>query len=100
MGLATAGFLVPFLFVYGPALLLEGSPAEVTLAAITALAGVTALAAAVVGWLRGPLGPLGRLALLAAALTLIAPGILTDTLGVLVLGAMLGLGRRGPVAGT
>jgi TRAP transporter 4TM/12TM fusion protein len=100
MGLATAGFLVPFLFVYGPALLLEGSPAEVALAAITALAGVTALAAAVVGWLRGPLGPLGRLALLAAALTLIAPGILTDALGVLVLGAMLGLGRRGPVAGT
>jgi TRAP transporter 4TM/12TM fusion protein len=95
MALAGAGFLVPFLFVYGPPLLLDGTVWQIALAVVTALAGVTALAAAAVGWLRGPLPLPVRLALAAAAVTLIRPGILTDGIGFLVLGAVF-VWRRHP----
>ena len=55
MVLAFAGFLVPFMFVYGPPLLLMGSPGEIVLVVGTGVAGVTALAASTMGYLRGDL---------------------------------------------
>ena len=84
MGLASAGFLVPFMFVYAPALILVGSPAEIASTALTALIGVVALAGAVIGYFRGPAGPWRRLVLLAAALALIAPSLLWDGVGVVL----------------
>ena len=49
--LAIAGFLVPFAFVYNPALLLNAPPLEVGWAFVTACVGVFMLAAATEGWL-------------------------------------------------
>ena len=95
MGLAAAGFLVPFAFVYGPGLLLIGSPGTIAVAILTGVAGVIALAAAVVGWLRGPLGPLDRALLGAAAVALVFPGLWTGGLG---LAALLWAARRGDPA--
>ncbi len=92
MGLAAAGFLVPFAFVYGPGLLLIGSAATIAVAILTGLAGVVALAAAVVGWLRGPLGPVDRALLAAAAVALVFPGIWTGGAGLV---ALLWAARRG-----
>ena len=83
--LAGAGFLVPFMFVYGPPLLLQGSVPEVALAVVTALAGVTALAASMVGFLRRPLAVWERTLLGGAALGLIFPGLATDLIGVAAL---------------
>jgi TRAP transporter 4TM/12TM fusion protein len=85
MGLASAGFLVPFAFVYGPGLLLIGSPGTIAVAIVTGFAGVVALAAAVVGWLRGPLGPVDRALLAAASVALVFPGIWTGGAGLLAL---------------
>jgi len=98
MGLAAAGFLVPFAFVYGPGLLLVGSVGAIALAVVTGLAGVVALAAAVVGWLRGPLGWIDRAVLAAAAVALVFPGVWTGGAGLL---ALLWAGRRraSPVPG-
>ena len=84
-GLASAGFLVPFGFIYAPALLLEGSPGEIALAVGSALIGVTCLAAAVTGYIRRPLHTLERLLLLAAAVALVSPGLLSDGLGIAAL---------------
>lgn len=81
MLLAAAGFVVPFMFVYGPPLLLEGSPLEITVAFATATAGVTALAAAAIGHARRPLAAWERALLTAAAVALIDPGLATDTFG-------------------
>ena len=92
MGLASAGFLVPFAFVYGPGLLLVGSPAAIAIAIATGLAGVVALAGAVVGWFRRPLGWLDRAVLAAAAVALVFPGLGTGGAGLLALGWA---GRRG-----
>ena len=84
MGLASAGFLVPFMFVYAPALILDGTVTEIVSTALTALIGVVALAGAVIGYVRGPVGPLRRVVLLAAALALIAPSFLWDGIGLVL----------------
>jgi len=81
MGLASAGFLVPFMFIYAPALLLQGSPGEILVTMLTALVGVVALAGAVIGYLRGPAGLPRRLVLGGAALALIAPSLVWDAVG-------------------
>ncbi len=85
MLLASAGFLVPFMFVYGPPLLLDGSVAQIALAVGTGVAGVTALAAAAMGYARRPLGAFERLLLGAGAVALIFPGVYTDGFGFAVL---------------
>ncbi len=85
MVLAFAGFLVPFMFVYGPALLLDGSVAEIGLVVGTGVAGVTALAASTMGYLRGQLSPWERALLGISAIALIIPGLTSDGFGLLLL---------------
>ena len=63
-----AGFIVPFMFVYGPAPMFQGRWVEDTWVLLTGCLGVLALAAGMQGWLLRPLGPMARAALLAAAL--------------------------------
>lgn len=89
--LGSAAFLIPFMFVYGPALLLIGSPQSVILAVVTATIGVIALAGAAVGWIRGKASPLERVALAAAAITLIDPSVVTDVAGLALLVAAYGM---------
>ncbi len=83
--LAFAGFLVPFMFIYGPPLLLEGPVVEIAWVTVTATAGVTALAAAAMGFGRRNLVPWERLVLGAGALCLVFPGLATDGAGFLAL---------------
>jgi len=85
MLLASAGFLVPFMFVYAPPLLLQGSVMEIALVAGTGVAGVTALAAAAMGFLRRNLVVWERGLLLTAAFALIFPGLASDGYGLFVL---------------
>lgn len=74
-------YVVPFFFVYNPALILQGPWVEILLVVITALVGVGMIAAALQGYLlgvgplgRGPLGWLARLSLLVGGLVMAAPG--------------------------
>ena len=83
--LAGAGFLVPFMFVYGPELLLIGNPVEIMLAFVTGLLGVIALASAGMGYARRPLRVWERVIALGAALFLVYPGLPTDAFGLLLL---------------
>jgi TRAP transporter 4TM/12TM fusion protein len=85
MVLAFAGFLVPFMFVYGPPLLLVGSAGEIALVVGTGIAGVTALAASTMGYLRGELAVWERLLLGFGAVALIFPDLVTDGAGLLIL---------------
>jgi TRAP-type uncharacterized transport system fused permease subunit len=85
MVLASAGFLVPFMFVYGPALLLMGSVGEILLVVATGIGGVTALAASTMGYLRGELAVWERVLLGSGAVALIFPDLVTDAFGLLVL---------------
>jgi TRAP-type uncharacterized transport system fused permease subunit len=65
--LGIAGFLVPFAFVYQPALLLNGSLWQIAASVALTVFGVVCLSSGVIGHLFGPLKPMQRLTLIAAA---------------------------------
>jgi TRAP transporter 4TM/12TM fusion protein len=94
LSLAATGFIVPFMFVYGPALLLDGSVLSIIKSFATASLGVAALAGAVIGYVRAPLRYWERGLLAAAALCLISSDMKTDLAGIVVLGALLLVWRR------
>jgi TRAP transporter 4TM/12TM fusion protein len=90
--LALAGFIVPFLFVLDPAMLMINAGwVEILMITITATIGVINLGAALEGYLLAPLNIPLRLILLVAALALMKPGMLSDLFGLAVFGAILGL---------
>jgi len=83
---ALSGFIVPYCFIYGPPLLMQGSWPEIIQAFITASLGILSLSIAVEGWFLLPLKSwIERGALFAAALLLIDPGTLTDIIGLVIL---------------
>jgi TRAP transporter 4TM/12TM fusion protein len=87
-------FIIPFLFIRAPSLLLEGSFASVLTALVTALAGVWLICAAIAGYAMRPLATPMRFGFGIAGLLLFIPaetmryGQWTDIIG-LVLGGML-----------
>ena len=83
--LASAGFIVPFSFVYGPPLLLDGTILEIAVTFSTAVVGVTAFAAAAIGYAHRLLPVFQRVLLGAGALALVAPGLVSDGAGLLAL---------------
>ena len=92
--LASAGFIVPFMFVYGPPLLLDGTILEIAISFATAVAGVTAFAAAAIGYTTRTLPVWERVLLAAGALALVFPGLLSDGAGLLVLSVVFFRGSR------
>jgi len=94
MKLAAAGFIVPFMFIYSPALLLQGTDfITVVTAVFSALIGVVALGAAVEGWLFKEANLVQRVGLFASAILLIMPGGITDAIGI-ILFAVLGIWQK------
>jgi TRAP-type uncharacterized transport system fused permease subunit len=86
---AAAGFIVPFFFVFNPALLFSGTWDEILRAFVTGSIGVVALAASMEGFFLRSANWLERLLLFAAALLLIDPNVITDVIGLGILGAVL-----------
>lgn len=76
-----AGFLLPYMFVYNPSLLLMGAPLKVLLTAITSLIGMVCLSAGVVGFVRRPMLWIERIFSFIAAILLIKTGVYTDSFG-------------------
>ncbi len=97
MKFAIAGYIVPYMFIYGPAMVLKGTPVEIALVIVTGLLGTMSLAAAVQGWLLKRAHLIERLCLLIASLSLIKPGWTTDLIGfsLLAIVAVIQYLRRG-----
>jgi TRAP transporter 4TM/12TM fusion protein len=74
-------YIVPFMFIYEPALLLIGDWTTSLHAVASATVGVVLLAAGLFGYLLRPASPWQRALLIGAALLLIKPGWLTDLIG-------------------
>ncbi|MBU1712537.1 MAG: TRAP transporter permease [Proteobacteria bacterium] len=89
MRFAIAGFLIPYMFVFGPAMVLIGSPGEIALAVATGIIGCAALSGAVQGYFLWHATMVERGVLLIAALSLIKPGWITDLIGLGLLGIIL-----------
>ena len=90
--LALAGFIVPYMFVFNPQLLLE----NVTIASgiqvmVTACVGVLLIAAAVEGYLYGRMNVLTRIIAGVGAFLLIDSGLVTDIAGIVCLVLIIAL---------
>ncbi len=88
--LATAGFVVPYIFIFSPVLLLyDFTVPGLLLALATAIVGVISLAAGVEGYLFRSTGAVARGVLLAGALLLMFPGWPTDLAGVALVASVV-----------
>ena len=93
-----SAFVVPFLFVFSPSLLLQGDPLTLIQDISTAIAGVWLGSVGLIGYLYRPLSPANRVIAFFGGLALMIPagafsgGHLTDLAG-LALGALL-VGRE------
>ena len=80
--LALAGFIVPFFFIYAPAMLLQAeSTAVIAWSAVSGLMGTALLAVAVEGYLLLELPLVLRALFFVSAISLIMPGLATDLAG-------------------
>ncbi|MEP0510151.1 MAG: TRAP transporter large permease subunit, partial [Aurantimonas coralicida] len=91
MGLAK--IVVPFVFVYGPEILLIGTTGDIVVAITSAFVGVYALSIATTGWWGGPLAPWRRIVVGAGSVLMMMPGLWTDLLAIPVILAPLYLLR-------
>ena len=108
MRAAAPAYIVPFMFVYEPMLLLIVSDwssqwAFVAWSVITASVGVICLAASLFGWFISYALLWHRVLLFVAAMCLIKPGLITDSIGLallaIVAGAQLAALRRARASG-
>jgi TRAP transporter 4TM/12TM fusion protein len=81
--LGIVAYIVPFSLVYGPSLVLVGTPTQIVLSTVTALIGVFLLGIGVQGWFLFKLNNWVRAFLVILSLTLIKPGLMTDTIGII-----------------
>jgi TRAP transporter 4TM/12TM fusion protein len=94
--IGAAGFIVPFMFVYQPALLMIGSWGEVITSSVSALAGCLILAAGLHGYFLRRCHMWERVVLVAAAIGLIDPNWLTDLAGAAAVIAIAAIQRFSP----
>ena len=93
VSLGTVAFLLPYLFVYRPALLMDGSLDQVIRAVFAGLLGCVLFSVAIIGWMLRPLGPLMRVISGLAGLLLLSPGWVTDLVGLAVAGLLVAVAR-------
>lgn len=81
---ALVAFLVPFIFIYDPAILLMGTTFEIAKATAILFVGTFLLAAGMAGYLSVPLSNVERVLLIGAAVFMIIPETITDIIGIAV----------------
>jgi TRAP transporter 4TM/12TM fusion protein len=91
MKLGWVAYIIPFVFVVSPALLMDGSAGEILLIFSLCLTGVYFVSVAVVGFFSHPLGPVRRILLVIAGLGSLLP-YTVHAFGPIVNGTSLGLG--------
>lgn len=95
--LAIAAFIVPYIFALNPAMLFVDTTAgEVILICITSFIGIFAISAALEGYILHHMKWFERLLCAAGGLMLIYPGLVTDSLGMILIAvvAMLQISAR------
>lgn len=102
--LGLAAFIIPFLFAQAPTLLGQGVWYQVVLTTATAFIGTVALAAGTIGFLMYKASNLQRVLLIGGSLTLLHVSLITDVVGLCLIGVALMLnltkGRAIPLQGS
>jgi TRAP transporter 4TM/12TM fusion protein len=84
--LAIAAFVVPYIFVLAPQLLMINATAPtIILAMVTAIIGMWGLSLAMIGFCEHPLNVVQRIVFFIGGLCLIIPGTVTDITGIVIL---------------
>lgn len=74
-------YILPFMFFYGPGLLMQGEVSGIIMAVASGALGVFCIASSVVGYMRHDLTPLARGATCIAGILMLHQGLITDVLG-------------------
>jgi TRAP-type uncharacterized transport system fused permease subunit len=82
-------FILPYMFVYGPALLLEGSLLQIIISVAVSILGVYALSISIVGYYKGNIDMLKRIVIFVGGILLINQGYISDIIGLLLIGVVL-----------
>lgn len=83
--LAIAAFIIPYIFVLSPVILMmEGTAVDLLLSTVTALIGMVALSSALIGYLADNCRTPERILLVVGGLLMIKPGLLTDVIGIAI----------------
>jgi TRAP-type uncharacterized transport system fused permease subunit len=85
MRIAAPTYIVPFMFVYEPSLLMIGDPITIVTSSVSACIGVMCFAAGLQGYLLRVARPWERVMLVVAAVLLIKPGYMSDFVGLALL---------------
>lgn len=93
--LAIAAFIIPYIFVLSPVLLMIDATAfGLVFSTVTAIMGMVGVSSAMIGYLSDNCTPLERIILFFAGLMMIVPGVETDIPGMIVFIAVLLLQKR------
>lgn len=88
--LAIAAFIIPYIFVMNPALIMiDTTPFEVIRITITSLVGMFGISGGMTGWVYGHANPFERVILIIGGLLLINPSVVTDIAGIGIIAAIL-----------
>jgi len=97
MRIAAPTYIVPFMFIYEPSLLMMGDWTTIATSCVAASIGIMAFAAGLQGYMLREARPWERVVLVVAAVLLIVPGYLTDVLGLVLLG-IVAFVQKAPMA--
>lgn len=93
--LAIAAFLVPYIFVYNPGMLMiDVNATDIIIMVITSVIGIIAVSSGVAGFLITKQHYLERILFVVGGVMMVIPGHRTDLLGALVLAALFILQKR------
>src|SRR5690625_899010 len=88
--LAIAAFIIPYMFVFQPELLMiDTNFFEILLILVTAIAGMIAIGAGMIGYWYIDMGWLGRIISVVGGLCLMYPGLYTDVIGFAIFATMI-----------
>ncbi|ATW24977.1 TRAP transporter permease [Candidatus Formimonas warabiya] len=88
MRFAIAGFICPFMFIYSPALNMQGTVWEILISFFSAAIGTLGFAAFAVGWLRHNLTILSRAICFVGAVLMVKQGLISSMIGLALIVAV------------
>ena len=81
-------FVLPYMFVYGPSLLMEGAFSAILLTIVASVVGVFGIALGIVGYFRTTVKPVERVIFIIAGFFMVLEGLVTDVIGLAGIAAM------------
>lgn len=87
-------FILPYMFVFGPALLMQGSVVEIIISVLVSIIGVYALSISIVGYYKSNINMVYRIMLFIGGILLVNQGYVTDIIGFILIGFVFYMLRK------